>query len=96
MRIHTVLATVLVLGALGPDPILAQAPAPGSAGAGTAGGAPSTDPTATGGVGPGGRDIAATGQTKPPGTALGPRDDTTRALDDKAKSLTTGICRGCE
>ncbi|WP_298967781.1 hypothetical protein [uncultured Methylobacterium sp.] len=90
----THLAAALVAGALAlPAAAAAQAtnPAPSTGGM--------TEPGSTGSVGSVDRNITGVGQTKPPGSALGPGDGTTPELRRKSRDLDrkidTGICIGC-
>ena len=56
-------------------------------------------PPATGGAGDRTGSITATGQTKPPGSTVGPEQGTRPDLETKSKELdekiNRGICRGC-
>ncbi|RVU16858.1 hypothetical protein [Methylobacterium oryzihabitans] len=88
----THLAAALVAGAL-TFPAAAQTtdPAPPAGGM--------TEPGSTGSVGGVDRNITGVGQTKPPGSALGPGDGTTPELRRKSREIDrkidTGICIGC-
>jgi hypothetical protein len=101
---HAVILGVL----LGMTPALAQSPLPDRAPGGAPSTVPARDPALTA---PGGRRIAATGQTKPPGAAAAglPRpineaemikaqkaaEARSKAWDAKMRHTMGSICHGC-
>ncbi|MBY0295223.1 MAG: hypothetical protein K2X71_04155 [Methylobacterium sp.] len=83
--------TILAAALLGAAPLSAQTADPGVPPSPRAG-----DPGSTGAVN---RSITATGQTKPPGAAVGPRESQSGEQRDKIRDINrkvdTGICIGC-
>lgn len=81
-------------------PAFAQATPPASTGAGPSTTSPAGGiPSATGGAGDRTGSLTGTGQTKPPGDAvgdrLGTRPDLERKSEDLDRKINTGICKGC-
>ncbi|WP_407522088.1 hypothetical protein [Methylobacterium oryzisoli] len=92
LTLPTAVAFTLIGGVLlAAGPLAAQTADPGALPSSRSG-----DPSSTGAVN---RSITATGQTKPPGAAVGPREGQSGEQRDKIRDINrkvdTGICIGC-
>ncbi len=94
-----IIASIALAAALGSAPAFAQGSSIGTGSAGAAPAATAAIPPASGAAGDRTGSITGTGQTKPPGTAVGEGLGTRPDLDQRSRQLDrqiqTGICKGC-